>query len=439
MHMGDQTMMHNRRVLGVAAAAVTVTGLLLPTEGASATVPASCTATVTENPGTQTYSLSGPCLLTSTWTVEDGWGINGHGNTITASGISGAVIQSAHGAGGATPPSLKVSHVTIDAAGASAGIKFDGAQGRVNDVTIMGGEDYGVEADNDAGAPFVNPAHVKIDNHTTISGYHKAAIYAHGDLKLDVLRAVIQGPGTISGQHIDGVFMTNGAHGSVKESRIALSDINPASAASFGAGVRVERDSSPDVGRRVEVKRNVFKGTNADFGISVSNEFPIKKLTVDASCNLFRRNDSETSANDPYGDAVARWQDSGKTNLLVSNSTFQGDWRHATRTIGTTTGPPNPIGANNCPPGAPRHLRAHGLSHKIKVTWRRAHAPAWAPLTGYRIKAKTKGHHAIIKRVGPRATRAVLKGLKNNRVFVVTVTAQSNGGKASAKDRTRTG
>src|SRR3954452_16782909 len=235
--MGDSTMMHNRRVLGVAAAAATVTRLLLPTQGAAATVPASCTATVTENPGTQTYNLSGPCLLTSTWDVEAGWGINGHGNTITASGICGAVIQSAHGTGGANPPSLKVSHVTIDAAGASAGFKFDGAQGRVNDVTIKGGEDYGVEADNEAGAPFVNPDHVKIDNHTTIAGYHVAAVYAHGDLKVDLLRAVIQGPGTITGQHIDGVFMEKGAHGSVKESRIALSDIEPGpSASAFGAG-----------------------------------------------------------------------------------------------------------------------------------------------------------------------------------------------------------
>src|SRR3954451_3652454 len=107
--MGDSIMMHTRRVLGVVAAAATVTGLLLPMEAAVA-----ATCVVTDDAPTKTSSISGDCTLDSTFTVQDGWTFDGNGHTITAGGPFGsAVIKSASGTNGATPPSMTVGHLTI--------------------------------------------------------------------------------------------------------------------------------------------------------------------------------------------------------------------------------------------------------------------------------------------------------------------------------------
>lgn len=442
-------MMHTKRYLGAAAAAtVAVSGLLLPT-GAAFGAAGPCPGT--DDTTNHIHKLSGDCQLAQTWFVASGWTIRGGGHTITvAPGFTGPVIASEAGTSGVAPPSMTVENVTIDATGSSGhvvAVLFDGAAGAVHGVTIsgvstgtVGDNGYGVEADNSVGADFGATGLVKVDRNTTISGYQRAAVYAHGDLKLSVLRAVIESPAAISGQAVAGVLVTDGAHGSVKENHIALSDTEPASPSAFGAGVEIAKDNTA-LPRRVEVKRNVFTGGNADFGISVTNVSQLAKMTAATSCNLFRRQD--TSASDLFGVGVAQWQDSAKTNVQVSNSTFKGNWHQATGTVsGTnvTAGPDNTLGASTstCPPGAPTHVRAVGGNHRIKVTWRAAVAPDYAPLTEYRVKAKRKGHPAISKTVGPNATSAVLKGLKNNRSYVVTVQARSNGGKASASDRVRT-
>jgi hypothetical protein len=450
-------MMHTRRVLGVAAATATVVGLLLPAQPASAQT----TCVFTDNSTTHTHSLTADCLLDSTWVVEDGWTIDGNGHTITADATgaftgSGVVIESTAGTAGGTPTTMNVKHLTIqaqhfhNASGRAVGILFDGAQGLVSDVRISGvslgtvtDDGYGVEVDNSVGAGLgtgLTPPQVKIDNGTTISGYQRAGIYAHGDLKLNVLQAVVQAPEAISGEAVAGVLMKDGVHGSVKESHISLSDTEPASPTAFGAGVQIVKDASTSP-RRVEVKRNVFKGGDADFGISVDNPSQQAKLTADTECNVFSR--SDTSAEDVYGVGVAQWQSSSKTNVQVSNSTFKGNWKHDTGTVNGTTvtaGPPNTLdpSTSTCPPGSPTHLRAVRKAHKPRkatVTWHAAAAPDYAPLTGYRVEAKAKGHHAIIKSVGPGHTSVVLKGLRPKLAYRVTVTARSNGGKASATVR----
>src|SRR5215208_4842679 len=161
-------MMHTRRVLGVAAATATVVGgLLLPMEAAVA-------ATCSFNDSGTTKSINVDCTLESTLTIPDGGTFDGNGHKITAAGtVNGAVIESAHGTAGNAPPSMTVGHVTIDATGAGGGtdgILFDGAQGRVTDVTVQGGQD-GVEADNSAGADFATTgAQVKVGR-STIRGY----------------------------------------------------------------------------------------------------------------------------------------------------------------------------------------------------------------------------------------------------------------------------
>lgn len=432
-------MMHTRRVLGVAAATATVTGLLLlPTQGAFAATPP---CVVNTDPATSTMSIDVDCTQSATIPVPDGWTFDGNGRTMTvdASFTASAVIRSAPGTAGNAPPVMNVKHLTLASVPNGVdGILVDGAQGTVTSVTVQGGQD-GVKADNTVGADFTTTgAQVKVGR-STISGYQHAGVYATGDLKLDVLQATIGNPSS-SGQSHAGVWMDNGAHGSVKLSHIALSDAEPASDTVFGAGVRIEKDNST-LPRRIEVKRNVFTGGNADFGISVSNAFPTKKLTADTNCNLFVRHD--TSSDDPYGVGVARWQNSSKTNLLVSNSTFQGNWNHDTGNVSgltVTAGPPNTLAASTstCPPGAPRHLRANRNAHKphkATVSWHTAAAPVYAPLTRYRVKAKAKGHPAIIKNVGPGHTSVVLKRLGTKLAYHVTVTARSNGGKASAAVR----
>jgi hypothetical protein len=419
-----------------------VTGLLLPTQAAFATTTCLFTTSGT------TESLTGNCLLSETHVVPDGWTLDGNGFTITAdpSGtFTRGVIESTPGTAATVPTSLAVAHLNlVGVPDGVDGILFDGAQGHLKDVTITGGQN-GVEADNDIGAGIgtgLTAPQVKVGR-TTIGSYQDAGVYAHGDLKLDVLQADLLSAQASSGNAVAGVYITNGAHGSVKDSQIRLSEVEPPDATHFGAGVRIEKDNSA-LPRRIEVKRNVFTGGNADFGISVSNAFPTKILTAATDCNLFRRNDTSTA--DPYGVGVAQWENSHKTNVQVTNSTFQG-WNHATATVSgsppsvsVSAGPVNQVRTttSTCAPGAPRHVSAHGGHHRIKVTWRAPQPLHYAPVTSYRIKAKTKGHRAIIKTVGATARSAVVKGLRNNRRYVVTVTAVSNGGKTSATAHART-
>jgi Fibronectin type III domain len=441
--------MHTRRVLGLTAAAATVIGLLLPMDAAVAAT----TCVFSDNTTTKTHGLTGDCELTTTGlSVEDGWTIDGNSHTITVagSGFAGPIIASAPGSAGLAPTSMHVMHLTIQASGFSAatgrvdGILFDGAKGEVNDVRISGvsqgttGDNgYGVEADNSVGAVFAATDQVKVDNSTTISGYQRAAIYAHGDLKLSVLRAVIGSPDAINGQAVAGVLATEGAHGSIKENHISLSDTEPASASAFGAGVQIVKDGSASP-RRVEVKRNVFSGTNADFGISVSNPGQAAKMTAAIDCNLFRRSDS--SATDTYGVGVGQWEDTSLTNVQVSDSSFEGNWKHLTGTVSGTTvtaGPANDLrsSASTCVPGAPGHVFAVGGDRRSKVTWAAPTPLDYAPLTGYLVTAEATGHPAVSTTVGANATSATLTGLNNKLTYVVTVTAQSNGGTAAATDR----
>jgi len=438
-------MMHFRHVLGMSAAAVTLGGLVLPTQAAVAAAPPPCdSAVIITNPATHVESLTADCVLASTWTVQDGDTFDGNGHTITVDSTfsGGPAIKSESGPAGGAPDTMTVEHLTIEAAGATRGIVFDGAKGAVHDVRVSGGSgiDYGVEIANTAGVVFattIPPDQVKIDKGTTITGYRNAGVFAHDDVKFTLLRSVIGSPDSVSGQGVAGVLVTAGAHGSIKENHITLSDTEPAASdTAFGAGVEILADTAPI--RRVEVKRNVFSGGAADFGISVSNPSQPKKLTAVVDCNLFRRND--TSASDVYGVGVAQWQASKLTNVQLTDSTFQGNWKHDTGTVvsGTSVsaGPVNNVrtATSTCAPPAPTHVFAAGGDRRSKVSWHASSAPEWAPLTGYKVSAKAAGHPAISKKVGPNATSATLKGLANKLTYKVTVTAQSNGGQAGASD-----
>jgi hypothetical protein len=441
--------MHTRRVLGLTAAAATVVGLLIPTQSAVAATACAFSDDAT----TKTHGLNGDCDVSATLVVEDGWTIDGNGHTIrvdASGGFVGPIIQSTPGTSGAPATRMTVKNLNIaavnfgSATGDSVGILFDGAMGGVHAVSIsgvsqgtVGDNGYGVEVDNSVGADFGATGLVKIDKGTTISGYQRAAIYAHGDLKLSVLRAVIGSPDAINGQAVAGVLATEGAHGSIKENHISLSDTEPASASSFGAGVEIVKDGSASP-RRVEVKRNVFSGTDADFGISVSNPGQAAKMTAAIDCNLFLRNDS--SATDTYGVGVGQWQDTSLTNVQVSDSSFEGSWKHLTGTVSGTTvtaGPANDLrtSTSTCVPGAPSGVVAAGGDRRSKVTWAAPTPLDYAPLTGYLVTAQATGHPAVSTTVGPNATSATLTGLNNKLTYVVTVTAQSNGGTAAATDR----
>jgi hypothetical protein len=425
-------MMRTKRVLGVTAAGVTGIGLLLPMPAANANV-GPCAST--DDTTTQVHHLTADCTLTSTLLVEDGWTIDGNRHTITlAAGFSGPVISNMNGAGGQRA-SMKIAHLSIEAAGATAGILFDGAKGRVHDVHIQGGSgtDYGVEVENTVGAAFQASDQVKTDDGTTISGYQKAGVYVNGDLRFSVFRTTIGAPLHVSGQAVAGVLAVGRAHGAVKESRISLSDTEPAAPPdTFGAGVRME-----DTGH-MEVKRNVFAGTDADFGVSIRSTSPTRPWSAFVDCNLFRRNDS--SATDTYGVGVGRWT-GGKERVVLTNSTFQGNWKHKTGAIsGThvTAGPVNTLhrNTNKCAPKVPpTHVLSLGGDHRSKVTWHAAGARPWLPVTGYKVTAKAAGHPAISKTVGPTARSAVLKGLKNRLTYTVTVTARTNGLSASGTDK----
>jgi hypothetical protein len=425
-------MMQTKRVLGATAAAVTGIGLLLPMHPALANV-GPCASK--DNAATQVHRLTGDCVLTSTLQVEDGWTIDGNQHTITlAPGFTGPVIQNSSGASGQRA-TMRVMHLSIAASGASAGILFDGARGRVHDVDIHGGpgNDYGVEVENTAGAVFQATDQVKTDAGTTISGYQRAGVYVSGDLKFTVFRTTIGAPVHIPGQVVAGVLAEGRAHGAVKESGITLSDTEPAAPPnSFSAGVRME-----DTGH-MEIKRNVFAGTNADFGVSIRSTSPTRPWAAIVDCNLFRRDDS--SATDTYGVGVGRWA-GGNENVVLTNSTFQGNWQHETGTIsGTdvTAGPLNSLHqqTNKCSPATPpTHVLSSGGDHRSKVTWQAAGAWPWLPVTDYTVTARTAGHPAVSNTVGPTATSAVLTGLKNRLTYTVTVTARTSGQSASARDK----
>ena len=59
----------------------------------------------------------------------------------------------------------------------------------------------------------------------------------------------------------------------------------------------------------------------------------------------------------------------------------------------------------------------------------------WAPLTGYKVKAKAPGHAAITKSVAANATAATLTGLKNKLTYTITVSARTNGLSAAGTDK----
>jgi hypothetical protein len=333
---------------------------------------------------------------------------------------------------------MRVVHLTIkavnfgQASGDVAGILYDGAKGLVNDVHISGvsggaGVGYGIEVANTAGATFQKSERVNIRNGTSISGYGRAGVYVHDGMRFSFFRSTIGSSAAISGAHnVDGIVVADRAHGSIKESRISESDSNPASSSAYGSGVRIVST------RRVEVKRNVFTGPNADFGISVSNPSGTH-TTAAIDCNLFRRKD--TSSSDPYGVGVARW--TGRpSKVLVTNSTFWG-WKRATGTVsgGTVTAGPKNVRNGNCPPSAPTHVVARGGNRASRVVWHGAAAPRYAPVTSYRVVAKASGLRAVAKTVKATHTSAWLTGLRNGHTYVVTVTARSNGGHASASDR----
>jgi hypothetical protein len=435
--LGDHTMKQARRVLGGAACAATVAGLLLPM-GAAVAEGTPCT--FTDNTTTKTHALNGDCSLTSTLQVDDGWTIDGNSHTIsidTSGGpFTGPVIESTPGpntAGDAT--SMTVEHLTIDAAGsgASAGILFNGATGAVHQVTIAGAGsiDYGVEVDNSVGAPF-GAGQVAIDRATSIDGYRLAAVYVHGNAKFKVLKSVIGDPQGVPGQAAAGIRVEGGAHGFITQNQISLSDAEPpATPTTFRAGVSLYETL------RVEVKKNLFIGGDADFGVSVENPAQTQKTTAAVTCNLFRRND--TSATDTYGVAVGQWGTGSKTNLQVAGATFRGNWKYTTGIVnpGTNTvsaGPANEP-STKCPPTTPTHVVAAGGNGQSKVTWHASTTAEWAPaLTGYTVKAKAAHHPTVSKTVAANATSAVLKGLKNGVNYTVTVTARSNGGSAAGTD-----
>lgn len=432
--------MHIRRVLGATAAAATVAGLLLPTDAAMAATACA----FSDNTTTMTHSLTGDCDLTSTLTVEDGWTVDGNSHTITVdgSGFVGPIIRSTPATSGAPAKSMTVAHLTINAVnfggatGNIVGILFDGAKGRVNQVSIsgvsqgtLGGHGYGVEIANSAGATFASTDQVKIDNGSSISGYQQAAVHVTDGMRFTVLRSTIGSPTAANAEGAAGILVDGQAHGAITENHISLSDAEPATPTAFRAGVRIFESL------RVEVKRNDFTGTNADFGVSVENPAQAQKTTAAVDCNLFRRND--TSASDTYGVAVAQWGSGSKTNVQLTNATFQGNWKADSGTVSGTTvtaGPTN-VHDGHCPPGAPTQVAPAGGDRRSKVTWHATAAPFYAPLTGYLVTAEAKGHPAVSTTVGPNATSATVTGLKNKLTYVVTVTAQSSGGAAGATDR----
>jgi hypothetical protein len=377
-------MIHTRRLLGVSAAGVVAIGLLLPMEAAVAV--SDCVWN--DNPTTHTRSLTGDCTVDSTQTVADGWTIDGNAHTITASGsFSGAVFTNAAGSG-STPATMTIGHVTIDASGVSGAdvILFDGAKGRVNEVNITGGAPYGVEIKNTGlAATFATTDQVKVDNGTSIHGYQQAAVHVTDGMRFTVLRSTIGNPAG-GNDTAPGILVDGGAHGAITENQINLSDAEPANASTWRAGVQISET------QRVEVKRNVFSGSDADFGSVSRTSLAAQKTTAAIDCNLFRRND--TSASDPFGVAIGQWTTNSKTNVQVTNATFQGNWNHNTGVVNGTTvtaGVPN-VHDGHCPPSAPTHVLAKGGDGRSKVTWKAAARTGLRPVD--RIPGQRQGRRA---------------------------------------------
>jgi hypothetical protein len=128
-------------------------------------------------------------------------------------------------------------------------------------------------------------------------------------------------------------------------------------------------------------------------------------------------------------------------SVVLTNSTFRGNWHQETGAIsGTsvTAGPDSTLHqqTTKCSPEVPpTQVLASGGDRRSKVTWHAAGAWPWLPVTGYRVTAKAAGHPAVSKTVGPKARSAVLTGLKNRLTYTVTVTARTNGRYASARDK----
>ena len=120
---------------------------------------------------------------------------------------------------------------------------FDGAKGRVNDVTVTGG-DYGVEIENTVGSSvtFATTDQVKVDNRSSISGYQprrRARARTTCGSPSSGPRSATRAPRAVTvppASSIEGL-----AHGAVDENHISLSDAE-ACLASFGAGVRAGVD-----------------------------------------------------------------------------------------------------------------------------------------------------------------------------------------------------
>jgi hypothetical protein len=419
-------------VLGGASAAATVMGLLLLPMAAAQAEGACPTG------ATGTISLSADCTLTGTWVVPSGSTIDGNGHTITADAgtYDGAVIRSTTpGTSGQPATTMTVGHVTINAAAVSddSVIVFDGSKGRVNQVLITGGQGsasdtgFGVEVENTQQALFGATDQVKIDSGTSIHGYQQAAVHITDGVRFTVLRSIIGNPNVGSGTSASGILVDGLAHGAITENTITLSGAEPAAdATDFRAGVTVDHTL------RVEIKRNVFSGNDADFGVAALNTLASAKTTAAVDCNLFRRNDTRTAGNDPFGAAVARFStDTHLVNVTLTNSTVEGNWNRTSGTVSGTTvtaGVPNTT-TGHCAPTAPGNVVAKGGDGRSKVTWKAARAPgAWAPLTGYKVTAKTAGRPAVVKNVAANATSAQLTGLKNGHAYKVTVSAENNSG-----------
>ncbi|MBA3233026.1 MAG: right-handed parallel beta-helix repeat-containing protein, partial [Propionibacteriales bacterium] len=445
--------MTRRLSIGVAAAALTTTALVLQATSAWSEGTVVCDAIFdrTTNPGIM--ALPGDCTTYATIQVPDGVTIDGNGHTITAESTAvapfdGPIISSAPGSAGVAAPTMTVEHVRIVAQGFAtatgghvAGVLFDGAYGSVSDVRIEGvslgtiePNGYGIEVDNRVGAQ-MGASQVTIRRDTTVTGYQKAGIYVRGDVRFTVLNSIVGFADNIPGLAADGILAADLAHGGIKDSDIGLNDFEPAPQTdSFGTGIRLQN------ALRVEVRRNVIHGGNADIGLSVDNDEPLantNRTTAIVECTLFSRSEGVNDV-DPYGIAIARWSEDSpplKTSVQLSGSTFSG-WDDNTATLTPAVGPSDfKTAVSDCPPNAPTSVLGVGGDQASKVTWKAGAALRYAPVTGFTVSAKAVGHQAVTKKVGPNATSATLSGLKNTLTYTVTVTAKNNSGRTSTTDK----
>ncbi len=438
-------MTHRRLLMGVACAALTTTALVLPATTAIGAI-GPCAATVDSTK--QIYALTADCDVISTLVIDDGWTLDGKQHTITAQETSGApfpgaIISSTPGSSSA-PTKLMVSKLHIDTSGFGtapthtgdvSGILFDGAWGAVSNVTVngvsLGNTDhngFGIKVDNSVGAP-MGTHKVRISA-TTIKGFQQAGISVAGDVSFNVFRSTVKGSSS-SAVASDGIVVQDLAHGGIKESAIALNQLEPATTTDYGTAIRMV-DAT-----RVEIKRNVISGTNGDIGLSVDNNSLANKIaTAVVGCNLFQRAESATDPSDNLGYGAVRWVDGTfKTKIALSDSTFVG-WKQDTATIDEGTSVVS-AGATNsragvCNPKAPTTVHAGGGNHTTRVTWQPGTPLAYAPVTGYVVSAKAAGHKAITSTVGATATSTRLNGLNNKLTYKVKVRALNNSGGAAA-------